>query len=449
VSENIHRINYVAAPTIAKFHQDDTFVRGIRGPYGSGKSVGMCYEIMMRAQAMPKSPDGKRRSKWAVIRNTYRELKDTTLATWLSEEMGFPERIFGVFKLNTMTHYVRYGDVELDVMFRALDKPDDVKKLLSMELTGAWINEAREVPKAILDALTGRVGRFPSPGVLKDYWSGVIMDTNSPDTDHWWYKMAETPEVMVDHYSYESVEDQLERLHATYHFYAQPGGRDPNAENIKNLKTDYYTRMCVGRDPEWVKIYVDGQYGFITDGRPVYPEFNDTNHVSDRIIPLSTQPIIRGWDFGLTPACVLLQVTPRGQVLVFDELVSEDMGIERFSDVVIQHCKMRYKGWKFDDYGDPAGAQRAQTDEKTCYQILDSKNIIIEPGQQDLTSRLESVRKALNSMVDGRPGFQLHPRCDVLRKGFLGGYQYKRMQVTGTDRKITAFHIYMMRCSTH
>ena len=43
-----------------------------------------------------------------------------------------------------------------------MDRPEDVKKLLSLELTGIWINEAREIPKSIVDACTMRVGRYPS-----------------------------------------------------------------------------------------------------------------------------------------------------------------------------------------------------------------------------------------------------------------------------------------------
>src|SRR5690606_19111708 len=80
---------------------------------------------------------------------------------------------------------------EWEVWFVALDRPDDVRKLLSMELSDAWVNEAREIPKAIIDALTGRVGRFPS---MKDGGPDnvqVIMDTNSMDSDHWWYVLAE------------------------------------------------------------------------------------------------------------------------------------------------------------------------------------------------------------------------------------------------------------------
>ena len=42
------------------------------------------------------------------------------------------------------------NDLDLEVIFLALDRPEDVKKLLSLELTGIWINEAREIPKVLL-----------------------------------------------------------------------------------------------------------------------------------------------------------------------------------------------------------------------------------------------------------------------------------------------------------
>ncbi len=80
-----HEVNYstVHTPTLAKFHASKTRRRGVMGPIGSGKSTAMCMEIMRRAQQQEPGPDGIRRTRWAVVRNTYRELKDTTLATWL------------------------------------------------------------------------------------------------------------------------------------------------------------------------------------------------------------------------------------------------------------------------------------------------------------------------------------------------------------------------------
>ena len=58
-------------------------VRGIMGPIGSGKSVACCAEIMMRSCEQAPGRDGVRRTRWAIIRNTYPELKSTTIKTWL------------------------------------------------------------------------------------------------------------------------------------------------------------------------------------------------------------------------------------------------------------------------------------------------------------------------------------------------------------------------------
>ena len=89
------------------------------------------------------------------------------------------------------THHIKRNDLDLEVIFLALDRPEDVKKLLSLELTGIWINEAREIPKSIVDACTMRVGRYPSMREGGASWSGVICDTETaPEEDHWWAIMA-------------------------------------------------------------------------------------------------------------------------------------------------------------------------------------------------------------------------------------------------------------------
>lgn len=72
------------------------------------------------------------------------------------------------------------------------------------------------------------------------------------------------------------------------------------------------------------------------------------------------------------------------------------------------------------------------TDERTCFEILHARGIAIEPGMQTLAIRLESVRRPLRTLLDGaEPGFVLHPRCATLRRALMGGYQYRRMQVSG------------------
>ena len=165
---------YDASPTLSRFHLSEAFVRGVRGPVGSGKSTAMCAEIMSRAKRQEPSPNGKRRTRWAIVRNTYRELADTTLKTWLD---WFPEEAVGPFHHGDMAHRITVGDLDLEVMFRALDRPDDVKKVLSLELTGAWVNEAREVPKSIIDALGDRTARLVGSTMRRRSapWSTVLL----------------------------------------------------------------------------------------------------------------------------------------------------------------------------------------------------------------------------------------------------------------------------------
>lgn len=412
---------------------DSVFITG-----NSGKSVACSIEIAQRGMGQAPGPDGRRRSRFAVIRNTLKQLEDTTERTFLQ---WFPPIQFGDWVPSKHNYTLRAlkgpGDdrnAEIEVMFRALDRPDQVGDLLSMELTGAWVNEGREVPWAVTEAITGRVGRFPARRDGGATWSGVWSDTNPPDVDSDWFKFFEEQ----DHT--EAVADLAKVIPGMTvenycRIFKQPSGRSVRAENVQNVPLGYYQRLAIGKSQEWVKVYVDGEYGFVTDGKPVWPEYNDAIHcpADERQWPRPNLnlPIQRGWDFGLTPACIYSQITARGQWIVFDEQVATSMGADRFSDEVLDHSARYYPGADFRDVGDPAGNERGQSDERTCFQILHGKNILIEPGLQTLEIRLESVRKPLRTLVDGRPQFQLHPRCKKLRRGMMGGYHWRRMKVSG------------------
>lgn len=400
--------DYGPVPTVAEFAKSDKFIRGLMGPFGSGKSTGCVMEIIRRAHEQEPMSDGVRRSRWAVIRNSYPQLRDTTIKTFHD---WIPPAHFGVWKAQDHDYLINgFRGVEIEVLFRALDRPDQVSNLLSLELTGAWINEAREIPKAIFDALQGRVGRYPPERDVGATWAGIMLDTNPPDEESWWYKYFE------EERPYNAA------------IFKQPSAIGPHAENLRNLRAGYYENLAQGKDKEFIKVYIEGNYGFSMDGMPVYPEYKDEVHCRP-VEYIERLPVYRGWDFGLTPACIFSQFTPRGQWRILDEILAEEMGVERFADQVL--LKSTQYGGDFIDHGDPAGNARSQTDEKTCFSILQAKKIMISGGEQDLTSRLESVKKALNSMVDGDPGFIMDPRCRKLRKGFNGGYQYRRIQVSG------------------
>ena len=412
------QVEYHASPTCGRFHRSDDFVRGVLGPIGSGKSVACCWEIWRRANEQEPGPDGVRRTRWAIIRNTYRELKDTTLNTWSD---WFSPDMIGRWDASDMMHVIDEGDLYIEVLFRALDRPDDVKKLLSLELTGGWINEAREIPRSVLDMLQGRVGRYPkkelSLGFHGATWEGVICDTNPPDTDHWWYRLFE--------------EDRPDG----WSMYHQPSGRSPEAENIENLPKDYYQRLMQGHDDAWIAIYVDGQYGFVSDAKPIWPDYSDAIHCAkEDIEPEPGVPLVVGIDFGLTPAATISQDVA-GQWRVIDEVVTEDMGALKFGKLLGKHIRQHFQGYEIEFWGDPAGEGRAQTDEKTPFEMLAKSNIEAWPAPtNDFTIRVESVSNRLNRLDSGRPAFILSPRCRVLRKAMMGGYHYKRVQVAGDER---------------
>lgn len=408
-----------AGPTLKVFHESTAFVRGIRGPLGSGKSTACVVEILRRAQLQAPGPDGKRKSRWAIIRNTYPELTTTTIPTW---QIWCPAG-FGKFNMaSPPSHRIKSGELDIEVLFLALDSSEDVRKLLSMELTGAWINEAREIPKAILDALTGRVGRFPSMADGGPTWSGVLLDTNPPDADGWWYRLAEdeTPE--------------------GWEFFSQPAGDSAEAENVPNLPANYYDKLATGKDPDWLKVYVGGNYGYVIDGKPIYPEWRDSVHVTkEPVIPETTLPLYIGVDFGLTPAAVFAQVFADGTWRVVDELCTADMGVIRFSELLTkrlaenfpEHSKANIHVWC-----DPAGNTRSQNDEKTAMQIMrEHTGLKMRPApSNEFTMRREAVGQALSRLVDGKPGLMLSPQCTMLRKGFAGGYCYRRLKVAGDER---------------
>ena len=415
-------INYVMSPTLAKFHADRTFVRALMGPIGSGKSVGCLIEMWLKSISQEPDRHGIRKTRWLVARNTYRELIDTTIQTffdWFPESMGTFKKMD--MKFITDVPLPDGTTAHIEFFFRAMDKPDDVKKLLSLELTGGFLNEAREIPKQIVDMLIGRLGRYPRKinGKGGPTWHGLIMDTNPPDSDHWWYKLFEV--------------DRPE----SYKLFKQPSGLSDQAENRANLPSDYYTNMQDGKDKEWINVYVHGQYGFVQDGKPVFPEYKDDAHsTEDKLVIPESVTIYVGIDFGLTPAAVFAYKTAAHRWVVFDELVADDMGAKNFGMILNQKIKSEYPHNEFEIYADPAGDQRAQTDEITPFQILSAQGVVAWPTYtNDFIIRREAVAATLSRMdFAGNTGFVIGPKAFMCRKALAGGYKYKRMAVAGQAR---------------
>lgn len=434
---------YIPNSTGKLFHADDTFIRLIMGPYGSGKSTICINEIVKRARAMPKWHNGRRRAKCLIIRNTSGELQSTTLQTWLQwfGDLGHFKKRQKPLLTYEHTFSDDLGQIELELVFIALDRDEDIRKLKSIEATFAYINELSEVPQAVLHHLIGRVNhRYPSASFCAEpYWSGIIADTNPPDEDHWIYKDFElnpTPNYKVFHQPSGLVTND------DGSFSKDPSGNyiaNTACDNYKNLSSDYYVKLAEKRSEGFIKVYCAGKYGIVESGKRVYPEYNDDIHSVPRVEAIQGLPIHLGWDFGLTPACIVFQITPRGQVRLLKEYIAEDMGIRTFAkNVILPSLPVDFIFNKIgESEGDPAGsAGDAIMEELSCIGELNSLGIKTNAATtNDIDIRISSVRYFLNAMIDGQPAFLLdREKCPVARKGFINGYHFKRMSITGDER---------------
>jgi hypothetical protein len=118
-------------------------------------------------------------------------------------------------------------------------------------------------------------------------------------------------------------------------------------------------------------------------------------------------------------------------------MTSHDMGIRQFlRDALLPHLAQDYAGVRVVCMGDPAGAQRAQTDARSCFDEVRAAGLEINAAPTNaFIPRREAVAGFLTRMVDGKPAFQLSPECKMLRRGFQGGYHFERVQVSGERYK--------------
>lgn len=449
----------IDGPTIEAFLDDYSFVTIIRGPWGSGKSVACITKLFQIANKQRPNRQGVRKTRWAVVRNTYAELRDTTIKTWLD---WFPEELYGdMLKQRPYTHTIRVpGEpdargrptrVEFEVVFVALDDDNDRKKLLSLELTGAWVNEARETIKPIIDDIIGRTGRYPSKRDGGHSWSGLIMDTNAPSETHWLPIMmgeVQPPESMS-----EEERDALVRPE-NWTYYVQPGAllpvRDekgkvidfepnPAAENIRNM-TDgfgYYMARKGGKTRSWVLVNFCNELGQLVSGKPVWPSFDKGKHVTKTAIPYDPNlPLLVGIDStGRNPAAVFAQL-PRGRWRILAELVGRDLTSEMFApqlkakiSQLVARAGQTYEQATIQAYRDPH-EQKSETDDRTTTQVYLKHGIrlIPAPGGNGIATRVSTVETLFD-----HDQIEISPGCTMLIAGCSGGYRYRKLQVTGIE----------------
>ena len=211
--------------------------------------------------------------------------------------------------------------------------------------------------------------------------------------------------------------------------FKQPSGRSAYAENIENLPDGYYDTQ--GRSEEYIRVFIDGEYGLSSAGKPVYQYFRPDYHMAaSKLRPIinGVRPVVVGMDLGLTPAAVIGQQDPRGRALILDELVSFDMGVQRFVRTMLKPLLYeRFSACSVLVVVDPAGVQRAQTDERSAVDIIKAEGLKVIPAStNNVRARINAVDEYLMRQVDGDRAFLMDQRCSQLKAAMMGGDRFDK-----------------------
>jgi hypothetical protein len=198
----------------------------------------------------------------------------------------------------------------------------------------------------------------------------------------------------------------------------------------------YYERQLAGRSQDWIDRYIHAKYGADPSGRAVFREsFKATIdgrpfHVVDDLSPVVGHPLLIGQDFGRDPCAIITQLDHKGRLLVLEEIISEDMGLEIHLPKKLRPALMqdRYIGRPIAIIGDPAGRAKGSVYEETSFDVLKRHGFSGYPAPtNDIEPRLRAVEAYLLARHGDQPAMLIdRSRCPRTVRALSGGYRFAK-----------------------
>lgn len=444
----------------------------IMGPWGSGKTVASIFKLVRHAALdFPICRDGVVHVRAAAIRDTYREMAKTALASWLeafpkggpytaSETGAFSggqdRPVKHVLEWDIVRQWYRaQGEweprqtkVRLEMEFGAIGEQNLDSFFKGYEISMGWLNECDLVHEDAPGRLYGRTGRYPPESEVFE-WEGerlgykvdpdtgresidvprvVCGDYNPPDESNWTYKRhIEEPEKWPG-----------------YHFFVQPSGLSPQAENRVGKGRHKYEeeeRQFGGPTNSEARRNVHGEYAAKKSGTVVYDRFLLHKHRSDTVLkPVPELPFYMGFDAGGRPACGIGQFMPNGQFRGLREIISaadQVTGPDRFAEKVMEVLLRDFRGMRCGGaWGDPSawfGADKVRGELAFMETVSLALQIQIMPtATNDLKSRIGAVDWYFGGDIDAHTPRSLW--CPTLKhtiRGFVSQYHLTKHSSEG------------------
>jgi hypothetical protein len=227
-------------------------------------------------------------------------------------------------------------------------------------------------------------------------------------------------------------------LPENWSLFKQPGGLEPNAENVENLPDGYYQNLVESNNADWVDVHVHAKYGKSLSGQAVFrASFKPDYHVTYEPLEASRSvPLMIAQDFGRTPASLICQVDNRGRLLVLKEVTAVGKGIEQFAVEDLRPVLLQsFVGHSTFMVADPSGRDKAQTTEESPFDVLKRLGFDVYAAPTNkIDPRLRAVEKLFLALPN--PGAQLlidGANCPQLVMAMKSYYRYKRKKTGELD----------------
>jgi len=376
------------------------------GAFGSGKSWAVCRAALGLAFAYPGI-------QGLIGRFNATDLRDTTQATFFelvqdietSVRAQLPDGAkssfagIGTYQKSTGDYLVCNGSV---IKFRPLEEAERKYKSLTL---GFWgMDEASEVAEASALMLQGRLRQMGTPCV------GFIV-SNPTGYDHWLYRWyVKAPK-------------------------GYPLFRTNTYENLDHLPPGYVEELRKSYPPDHIRRYLEGQWGGLEDGAPIFPRFDAATHVR----PLDwvrRRPIQVGIDLGYQePGVVWAQLDPVEERLrVLKTWSPRELATPKLAEGIRARNETWFPAGTFQYFCGHDGNARKDTNERSSAEILAEYGMRPHLRFTATERGFSIIRAMLDPRDDGTPGLLLDTGLATLIEGFQGGYRYAKPKRDG-DRK--------------
>ena len=427
-------IDFPATKTQQAFITSKAYINFLMGPRGEGKTTSGLFGAL--AHSLEQNPIHWP-IRWAVIRDTWENLRITTIDSIRRAVKKYGITAEGLDKLEPRIVKIGMRTTAgsfrplLELNFFGLDQPEDANRLQGFEGAGAWVEEpapAADISSGIPEDCMLVVTSLRQGGT-EGVTPRVQITMNPPDKDHWTMKYRDD----------EDVVDALRRRGMTVAFFEIPPGENPGV-TAQYREANRAILEAMGRH-DLIARLVEGQVGYVQMGVAVTPEFGQV-HIAKSSLPiLRTAPVIRSYDFGLNPTTTFWQVTPIGRINVFYSVRSEHMGMEQhiLQQVLPWLGRKGIRDYHFEDDGDPNGlTPEARNSNLSAVSAIEEmltsrpgQAASFTPGPISIQDRVGPIRFKLRSTLKGgHPIVQVDPEATAMIR-ILGGAWHRKKTPAG------------------